>query len=80
MLDHNIIRPATKATLYSQVTLTPKPGGKWRFCIDYRILNECTVNSPRWPLPNIKEMLHRLSERRATYQAPQLTSMVTKNA
>ncbi len=49
----------SQATYYSQVILASKPDNKWRFCIDYRSLNDCT-ESASWPIPNIKEMFTRL--------------------
>ena len=49
----------SSARAWSQVLLTPKPNNKWRFCIDFRLLNEAT--SPKgWPLPRIKELVHRI--------------------
>ena len=63
MLKHGVIRPSNAAE-YSQVLLTPKNGGDWRFCIDFRRLNEAT-SQIGWPLPNIKSMLHRLGSRKA---------------
>ncbi len=65
MLKHGVIRPS-QATEYSQVLLTAKPGGEWRFCIDYRRLNEATKQIG-WPLPNIKAMLHRLGEKKIKF-------------
>jgi hypothetical protein len=35
LLKLNIIR-ASKADRYSLVLLAPKPGDKWRLCVDYR--------------------------------------------
>ena len=53
----------SQAPYYSQVHLTPKPTpGEWRFCIDYRRLNQAT-QSMGWPLPNIAEMLRRLGQK-----------------
>ena len=49
----------SSARAWSQVLLTPKPNNKWRFCIDFRLLNDAT--SPKgWPLPRIKELVHRI--------------------
>ncbi len=53
---------------YSQVHLVPKPHGKWRFCIDYRNLNDCT-NMEGGVLPRIKELLHRIGDSKAKYYA-----------
>ena len=60
----NIIEEST-ATYYSQVILASKPGDTWRFCIDYRKLNDCT-QSASWPIPNIKEMFARLGTHKST--------------
>jgi hypothetical protein len=62
---HGIIQPS-QATEYSQVHLTPKPNGKWRFCLDYRQLNEVS-KSLGWPIPNIQLMLDRLGAIGAKY-------------
>ena len=58
LLDQGIIEPSM-ASYYSQVILASKPDDTWRFCIDYRSLNDCT-QSASWPIPNIKEMFSRL--------------------
>ena len=55
-----------QVSCFSHPVLAKKPNGKWRFCIDYRALNNCT-ESLGWPLPRIKEMLNRLGARKATY-------------
>ena len=58
LLKSGIIEPST-ASYYSQIILASKPNDEWRFCIDFRKLNECT-RSNSWPLPNIAEMFARL--------------------
>ena len=45
--------------------LTPKPNGKWRFCIDYRNLNNCS-ESMGWPIPNIEQMVRRIGDHKPT--------------
>ena len=63
MLAAGIIRKSN-ARHWSHVLLTPKKvAGTWRFCIDFRRLNSCTL-SAHWPLPNIKEMLQRIGTAR----------------
>ena len=58
LLKTGIIEPST-ASYYSQVILASKPDDTWRFCIDFRSLNECT-QSASWPIPNIQQMFARL--------------------
>ena len=67
MLDLGVIRPS-QAEYYSQVHLTPKSNGKWRFCIDYRPLN-LACKGMGWPIPNIEQMIQRLGQKRAKYYA-----------
>ena len=57
----------SSATEYSHVLLTPKPNGKWRFCIDYRGLNKATKSRHSWPIPNIHDMLQRLGNRKSKF-------------
>jgi hypothetical protein len=41
LLRPKVLKPST-ASYYSQVILASKPNDKWRFCIAYRKLNDCT--------------------------------------
>ena len=52
MIRAGIIR-ISQAPYNSQVHLTPKPNGKWRFCIDFRAMNECCT-SKGWHIPNMR--------------------------
>jgi len=61
---HNRIIKKSQANYYSQVLLTPKPNGQWRFCIDYRNLNEATSQESSFPLPNIIQMIERIGANR----------------
>jgi hypothetical protein len=54
LLKTKVIEHST-ASYYSQVILASKPNDEWRFCIDYRKLNDCT-QSASWPIPNIVQM------------------------
>ena len=49
----------SKATYTSPVLFAPKPGGGWRFCVDYRKLNELTKKD-RYPQPLIDETFRRI--------------------
>ena len=53
-----VIAPSD-APAWSQVLLTPKPNGSWRFCLDYRMLNTYT-RSKGWPIPNIQDVLAKI--------------------
>ena len=55
----------SKADAWSQVLLTAKPNGKWRFCIDYRQLNKLIENRG-WPLPRIQELITRVGNSKPT--------------
>ena len=67
MLDQHLIRPS-RALSWSQVLLTPKPNGQWRFCVDFRALNDAS-KAEGWPLPNISQMLRRIGDSKPQYFA-----------
>ena len=57
-LQKGFIEPSD-AQFSSPVLFAKKPNGGWRFCVDYRRLNEVTKKD-RYPLPLISETLAKL--------------------
>ena len=62
-----VISPS-QASSWSQVHLTKKHDGSWRFTLDFRGLNSVT-RSMGWPIPNIPETLQRIGARRSKWFA-----------
>jgi len=62
MRDEGVIEKST-SEYASAVVLARKKDGSWRFCVDYRKLNEITRKDP-YPLPRIDEILDSLGEAR----------------
>lgn len=65
LLALGVIR-VSDSPYHSQVNLVPKPNGKWRLTIDYRLVNECTMDIGG-VLPNIQNMLQRIGRHRPTF-------------
>ena len=62
-----IIRPS-EAPAWSQLMLTPKPNGTWRFAIDYRAINKYT-KAMRALIPNINKLLLTIGANNPKYFA-----------
>jgi hypothetical protein len=62
MLELDPIEPS-KSPYYSHVHLVRKPTGKWRFCIDFRTINDLCGNIG-WPIPNIAQTLERIGSKK----------------
>ena len=62
----NIIEPCNES-YYSHGFLVPKKDkGQWRLVVDFKNLNAATIKHYGWPIPNIKELLHRIGAKRPT--------------
>ena len=68
LLNHDIIESSVDG-YYSHAFLVPKPNGKWRLVLDFKNLNAATTNQYLWPIPDIREMLHRVGESRSRFFA-----------
>ena len=66
-IANNIIE-SSQSEYWSQVLLTPKPNGSYRFCLDYRLLNQCSKGMG-WPIPNIELMLQRIGSKKPHFFA-----------
>ena len=59
MLTAGLVVPST-SPFASPVLLIQKKDGSWRFCVDYRRLNELTIQN-RFPMPVMEEILEELA-------------------
>jgi hypothetical protein len=62
MLKTGVIEPS-RAIYTNHPVIVKKADGNFRFCIDFRNLNDCTEGGS-WPLPNIKGTFARIGEKK----------------
>ena len=87
LLNLGIIRPSTSPWC-APVVCVRKPGGEIRMCVDYRILNSCTLND-LYPMPRVDEIIDTISPAKfittldlakGYYQVPLAESSTCKTA
>ena len=61
MLEKGVIQPS-KSLYSSPIVLQKKKDGSWRFCVDYRKLNEVTIKDA-FPIPRIQQTSDALKDR-----------------
>jgi hypothetical protein len=57
LLAIGFIQPVEEATWLSHIMAMPKKNGKFRICVDFRMLNKATKKDP-YPLPFFDEVLN----------------------
>jgi hypothetical protein len=67
LLEEQGIIKRSNAQYYSQVILAPKPNDEWRLCVDFRNLNNASLENGTHPLANIKNMLNRIGDHKSKY-------------
>ena len=60
MLNNKVIAPSS-SPYASEIVMVKKPNGDWRFCVDYRLINEHTVTD-KYPIPRIRDLLHGIQD------------------
>lgn len=60
MLRNGIIEPSCSAWALPVILIPEKTGGKPRFCVDYRKVNDNTLTDA-YPIPTIREILDSLA-------------------
>lgn len=58
LLRNSFIQPSSSA-YSSLILLVKKKDGNWRFCVDYRKLNDSTIKNT-FPIPIIEDLLDEL--------------------
>jgi hypothetical protein len=67
MQQLDLIEPS-RSLYYSHVHLVRKPNGKWRYCINFRNINDLCGNIG-WPIPSIAQALQRIGSRKPKFFA-----------